>query len=774
MKRLIILFLLLSLITSTIIAQQEHWYHFYKGDHTRDIHETETDIWIGTTVGLTKIDKVTGEKTMFNSFNSDLPNSYIVKITEDLDGNIWVRTWLSVSKYDGNEWTHFTTSNSILEGNYPGNVYLEVDSENRIWMLNNFRVLSFFNDEWTVNYEYNWDVNLITAPNGDLWLRDLTPSDKKILKFDNGNWIDQSQFIPSNVSISNVRFQGFDSVGNLWSSVNYLDGYLKWDKISGGWSIIPLASNVLDMGGTIGIDINDHIWSYSEANGFVKFTEPNNWESFPNPNLSGGDKVGSISLGPDGVVWFTISNPDEGQVGLGKLNLQNEYSIYNLAEPIPNFRKIIHAASDGMIFMGGQNHEPLLFQDNEFTFLENGNSEIDSDLSITIAENQQGDVYTYSVINKLLGTFNFSNWNNQLDLPDFYNLTTPVIDNQDRIWVGDGSYSDNQGIFYFENNTWKQFDIQNELFYEDPIGSLSFDGFGNLWIISKGVFSGGLYKYDGTSFTKFNSTNSVLTNGYLDPIGQDDSGEIWVRASSQIAKFNSDNNEFEEIIDQDNYFQIFEPQAKVKDMLQLNDEKYYFLSDYRFVSLDENQTYEVIIDIENIIDPTLNQAIFRNMEKDDFGNIWIASSNGLYKHNEDSGSTIFDMFNSPFSSPVYNTFVDFDNNVWINTIQSGLYILSSNDQITPTIDLDNNNSISLYPNPVLETATIAIDLSTNEKVNIEIYDVMGRRMIRIPFNGSREQGSNLIEFSTNHLGAGIYFCKVAIGQKITIKKFVKN
>ena len=86
---------------------------------------------------------------------------------------------------------------------------------------------------------------------------------KKILKFENGNWVDQTQFIPNNITVSNIKFQGFDSAGNLWSSVNYLDGYLKWEKISGGWTFIPLASNIFDMGWSQGIDLNDNIWSYS-------------------------------------------------------------------------------------------------------------------------------------------------------------------------------------------------------------------------------------------------------------------------------------------------------------------------------------------------------------------------------------------------------------------------------------------------------------------------------------------------------------------------------
>lgn len=699
MTRPIILFLFLFFIASQINAQQEHWYHFYKGDHTKDIHETETDIWIGTTVGLIKIDKATDEKVIFNSFNSDLPNSYITKIKEDLEGNIWVRTWLSYSKYDGNEWTHFTSSNSILEGNYPNSSYLEVDNENRIWIFNNFRLLYFSNNEWTVAYELDGgiDISFIAHPNGDLWLQEEPwgGGNDKILKFENGNWIDQTQFIPNNISVSNIKFQGFDSAGNLWSSVNYLNGYLKWDKISGGWTFIPLASTISDMGWTQGVDSNDHIWSYSEDHGFVKFTEPNNWESFPNPNLSGGDKVGSISLGPDGVVWFTISNPDEGQVGLGKLNLQNEYSIHELTEPISNYNKKIHAASDETVYIGGLNHEPLLFQNEEFTFLKIGNSEIVSDQHpALLGQNHQGDVYIYSGTKSQLCSFNFNSWDNDFNFPDIDNPTAIVLDNQNRIWIGDGSYNNNQGIFFFENNTWEQLDIQDALFYEDPIGDLSFDGFGNLWIRSNGLLSSGLHKFDGTSFSYYNSTNSILTNSYSEVIGHDNAGAVWVRSVLQVSKFNNNSNEFEEIIDPNTYVQVFEPQAKIQDMLQFNDEKYYFLSENRFVSLDENQTFEVIIDIENTIDPFLNQATFRNMEKDSFGNIWIASSIGLYKYNEDSGWTIFDIFNSPLSISPFRVFVDIDNNVWVNAGQSGLYILSTNDQLTTTIDLSHNNSIS--------------------------------------------------------------------------------
>lgn len=50
---------------------------------------------------------------------------------------------------------------------------------------------------------------------------------------------------------------------------------------------------------------------------------------------------------------------------------------------------------------------------------------------------------------------------------------------------------------------------------------------------------------------------------------------------------------------------------------------------------------------------------------------------------------------------------------------------------------------------------------------------MGRR-IGDPIKHSKNQGNNLIEFSTQHLVTGIYFCKVEIGKKSYVKKFVKN
>ncbi len=74
-------------------------------------------VWVGTEFGLAAFSNNTW--TVFTEANSDLPNNSIRSLFLDVDGSLWVGTFLGgLANYDGSTWTISNTSNSAISDNY--------------------------------------------------------------------------------------------------------------------------------------------------------------------------------------------------------------------------------------------------------------------------------------------------------------------------------------------------------------------------------------------------------------------------------------------------------------------------------------------------------------------------------------------------------------------------------------------------------------------------------------------------------------------------------
>ncbi|UCG53438.1 MAG: T9SS type A sorting domain-containing protein [Candidatus Latescibacterota bacterium] len=76
------------------------------------------------------------------------------------------------------------------------------------------------------------------------------------------------------------------------------------------------------------------------------------------------------------------------------------------------------------------------------------------------------------------------------------------------------------------------------------------------------------------------------------------------------------------------------------------------------------------------------------------------------------------------------------------------------------------------PNPATGIVTFSYSVDEPGKLNLEIYDVLGRRVARV-FDGERATaGGGLIEFDTSTLASGVYFLKLKTQSKAVSRKFV--
>ena len=133
---------------SVIYAQNPEWINYTNGQNVTSVVIEGNNVWIGTTGGLVKLNKTTGEKTFFNKSNSGLPSNSVSSIAIDGLGNKWIGTY-GLAKFDGTTWTVYTTSNSGLPDNTVNSI--AIDSSGNKWIGLNRNGLSVFKEGGVVS-----------------------------------------------------------------------------------------------------------------------------------------------------------------------------------------------------------------------------------------------------------------------------------------------------------------------------------------------------------------------------------------------------------------------------------------------------------------------------------------------------------------------------------------------------------------------------------------------------------------------------------------------
>ena len=90
----------------------------------------------------------------------------------------------------------------------------------------------------------------------------------------------------------------------------------------------------------------------------------------------------------------------------------------------------------------------------------------------------------------------------------------------------------------------------------------------------------------------------------------------------------------------------------------------------------------------------------------------------------------------------------------------------------PTVSINNliENSISLYPNPVNNFATLSINFENPIDFSVEIIDLNGKTIEQI-YKGSNSDKQTLI-INTSTYRSGFYFIKIKTDKKTIVKKFI--
>jgi len=81
------------MISTTLFAKNPEWINYTTGNHITSTAIEGDYICIGTTDGLVRLNKTSGEKVFYNTANSGLPDNRVMSLAIDGRGNKWIGTW---------------------------------------------------------------------------------------------------------------------------------------------------------------------------------------------------------------------------------------------------------------------------------------------------------------------------------------------------------------------------------------------------------------------------------------------------------------------------------------------------------------------------------------------------------------------------------------------------------------------------------------------------------------------------------------------------------
>ncbi len=180
-------------------------------------------------------------------------DGWISSLAADASGNVWVGTTAGLSRFDGQQWTTFTTEDGLADDA----IYsLAVDGKGRVWAgsLHYWKGFSRFDGQRWTRYQFEGLLRGVVAiaPNGDVWCDGY--GDVLLARFDGQDWwtynhtdigtIESEEHFdtayPINIAV--------DQSGTLWAVVYFAKAQRSAKKTDG--SIPEIWTRLLTFNGT--------------------------------------------------------------------------------------------------------------------------------------------------------------------------------------------------------------------------------------------------------------------------------------------------------------------------------------------------------------------------------------------------------------------------------------------------------------------------------------------------------------------------------------------
>lgn len=326
------------------------------------------------------------------------------------------------------------------------------------------------------------------------------------------------------------------------------------------------------------------------------------------------------------------------------------------------------------------------------------------------------------------------------------------------VWIG------TRGAEFFDGSSFTRYDFDAIFgsFFQglNIVNQIEQDSEGNIWFAT----NGGLVKYDGSSFSRFTTSNGLFTSNMTYSVKWDDSKNVlWVGTYSD-GLLRYDGSTFTQIY-------LYEPSSPFFALNQVNEifienDGDIWVTGYGIFEFDGDSLYQKSYYVSEI-----EEGLFWGLNIDQNDKLWIGSDylHGLFMYDGASWYT-YDSINSPIpdhctgclipSNHIESIYVDPLNNKWLAT-WTGLIIYNEEGVNVGSKENQVESKIKLYPNPVINRLNIR---SSESLEKVVIYNLQGQ--IVQTFN----QSSFQVNCKPGYYSAHVY---LKTGQ-VAIKPFVKS
>ena len=494
-----------------------------------------------------------GSITHLGTF-SGLSNGYVVSVTQDADGYIWLATEDGLNRFDGRRFVNYTRNNSGLTANELNCVAFSPDYPDRLFIATQRDGVCVY-DRRSGKIEplphksaFSQSVTSIKpASSGKLWFS----------HYHNGIELYDPKtetgvlYAPETVKGLPRRCWTMAEGDNGKIYIGHsLDGFSVLDTASGKFENYKHIPDKPSLPGNevycISVDSSGYVWLGTDAGAAVYNPATGTITPFVHggPGTIGAGRVKGIRHMNNGEIWFATS-----QGGVSVLDVKSfAFSGINGARfsslPVssaPNgisgvYSTCIFPDSFGNIWIGNyRNGVDMISHLNPvFTRLDNGNGNHGSQLLTPVwgcVKGKDGSVW-FGGENEIIRWSGDSRQVFTLPVGEKDNKTfvnTMGIDKEGRIWVG----TNERGAFVFDHGKFSKItDVPRNVrgFYET-------DG-GEMWICT----NNGIYASDGLTALPVDHINSLLPDEVVEVICADRFGNLWVGTFGKgVTVFGNDN-----------------------------------------------------------------------------------------------------------------------------------------------------------------------------------------------------------------------------------------
>ena len=248
------------------------------------------------------------------------------------------------------------------------------------------------------------------------------------------------------------------------------------------------------------------------------------------------------------------------------------------------------------------------------------------------------------------------------------------------------SYANIRESFNFKNIT-----IEDGL-SQSTVETIYQDSKGYIWIGT----NDGLDRYNGYEFKHYKHDKydkNSIANNYIVDIIEDKNGNIWVSTIGGLSRINPDKDEIK------NYY-------SKEDRGNLSNSNLWQL-----LCTKDNRLIASTIDGLNVYDKNkdkftrilykegeLPSQYIYSLEEDINGHIWVGTDNGLVELDKDL-NIVKSYHDTIGDSDVYNVYDDSKGNIWVCTLDNGLFKINLDDKSVENYK-NNNSKISIPSNNV--------------------------------------------------------------------------